>query len=96
MYQAQLGQALALVGDITRARQVLQDLEELAKRRYVSPYHLAYVYTGLGEHDRAMDYLEQAYEERGGALYGIKGSFLFSSRRSHPRFKALLAKMNLA
>ena len=96
MYQAQLGQALGLVGDIPQARQVLHELEELAKRRYVSPYHLAYVYTGLGEHDRAMDYLEQAYAERGGALYGIKGSFLFSMLRSHPRFKALLAKMNLA
>jgi len=96
MYQAQLGQALALVGDIRQARQILQELEESAKRRYDSPYHLAYVYTGLGEHDRAMDHLEQAYEERGGALYGIKGSFLFSTLRSHPRFKALLAKMNLA
>jgi hypothetical protein len=43
-----------------------------------------------------MDYLEQAYEERGGALYGIKGSFLFTDLRSHPRFKALLGRLNLA
>jgi serine/threonine-protein kinase len=96
MYQAQLGQALALAGDVQRAGELLQELEELAADRYVSPYHLAYVYTGLGEHDRAMDYLEQAYQERGGGLYGIKGSFLFAPLRSHPRFTALLAKMNLA
>jgi serine/threonine-protein kinase len=96
MYQAQLGQALAMTGDVAGAGQVLQELEELAARRYVSPYHLAYVYTGLGEHDRAMDYLEQAYEERGGALYGIKGSFLFADLRSHPRFKGLLGRLNLA
>jgi serine/threonine-protein kinase len=96
MYRAQLGQALAITGDSAGARQVLRELEELATRRYVSPYHLAYVFTGLGEHDKAMDYLEQAYKERGGAMYGIKGSFLFGSLRTHPRFKALIRNFNLA
>jgi hypothetical protein len=43
-----------------------------------------------------MDFLERAYAERAGSVFGIKGSFLFTSLRSHPRFKALLAKMNLA
>jgi hypothetical protein len=57
---------------------------------------MAYVYTGLGEDDRAMDLLERAYEERAGGVFGIKGSFLFARLRGHPRFKALLRKMNLA
>jgi hypothetical protein len=57
---------------------------------------MAYVYTGLGERDRAMDYLERAYEERAGAVFGIKGSFLFTTLRSHPRFRPLLGKMSLA
>ncbi len=51
---------------------------------------------GLGDADAAMDCLDRAYEQRSGALYGIKGSFLFENLRSHPRFKALLKKMNLA
>jgi hypothetical protein len=42
-----------------------------------------------------MDFLERAYEERAGSVYGIKGSFLFTSLHSHPRFKVLLGKMNL-
>jgi serine/threonine protein kinase/tetratricopeptide (TPR) repeat protein len=96
LYLAQLGQALARVGRTEEARQVLRRLEELSRQRYVSPYHMAYVHTGLGEHDRAMDWLERAYAARAGGVYGIKGSFLFSSLREHPRFKALLAKMNLA
>ena len=74
---------------------MLLQLEELSRQRYVPPYHMAYVYTGLGEHDTAIDALEQAYEERAGGVYGIKGSFLFTTLRSHPRFKALLRKMNL-
>ena len=45
---------------------------------------------------RAMDFLERAYEERAGSVYGIKGSFLFTTLHTHPRFKALLRKMNLA
>ncbi len=51
---------------------------------------MAYVYTGLGEYDRAMDFLEQAYEARSGGIFGVKGSFLFASLREEPRFKALL------
>ena len=93
---AQLGQAYGLVGKVGEAREVLQQLQELARQRYVSPYHMAYVYTGLGEQDSAMDWLERACRERAGAVYGIKGSFLFVTLRSHPRFIALLRKMNLA
>ena len=68
----------------------------LKVQSYVSPYHFAYVLTGLGEMDRAMDYLERAVAERTGASYGIKGSFLFKPLRGHPRFSALLRQMNLA
>ena len=95
LFLAQLGQAYALVGQVEQARDVLKQLQGLSQRRYVSPYHMAYVYTGLGEPDRAMDSLERAYEERAGGVYGIKGSFLFTTLRSHPRFAALLRKMNL-
>src|SRR5216117_1940658 len=95
LFLAQLGQAYALVGQGERARDVLRQLQGLSQRRYVSPYHMAYVYTGLGESERALDSLERAYEERTGGLYGIKGSFLFTTLRSHPRFTALLRKMNL-
>ena len=92
----QLGQAYGLAGELAKARDVLQQLEVLSRQRYVSPYHLAYVYVGLGEQDTAIDWLERAYVERAGAVYGIKGSFLFTALRSHPRFTALLKKMNLA
>jgi serine/threonine protein kinase/Tfp pilus assembly protein PilF len=93
---AQLGQAYALVGSADKAREVLRQLEDRAQRTYVSPYHLAFVYTGLGEQEKALDLLERAVDERAGAMYGIKGSFLLAPLRSHPRFRALLKKMNLA
>jgi eukaryotic-like serine/threonine-protein kinase len=95
IYLAQLGQAYARVGRVDEARDVLARLEELSRRRYVSPYHMAYVHTGLGDYERALDWLERAYEERTGGVFGVKGSFLFAPLRSHPRFLALLRKMNL-
>lgn len=95
LFLAQLGQAQALVGQEDRAREILAHLQQLASRRYVSPDHMAYVYTGLGDADQAMDSLERAYEERAGGVYEIKGSFLITPLRSHPRFKALLSRMNL-
>ncbi len=95
LYLAQLGQAYARIGRVDEARKVLGRLEELSRQRYVSPYHMAYVHTGLGEDERALDWLERAYAERAGGVFGIKGSFLFASLRSHPRFQALLRKMNL-
>ncbi len=95
LFLGQLGQAYAMTGREADARAVLQQLEQLSTERYVSPYHMAYVHTGLGDADGAMDCLERVYAERAGNVYGIKGSFLFTSLRSHPRFQALLAKVNL-
>jgi serine/threonine-protein kinase len=95
LWMAQLGQALAMVGRTDEARAILRRLNELSAERYVSPYHMAYVHVGLGEYERAMDWLERAYSERAGGVFGVKGSFLFAPLREHPRFQGLLRKMNL-
>jgi serine/threonine-protein kinase len=92
----QLGEAYGLAGQTDRARDVLRQLEERGARTYVSPYTFAYVYTGLGDAERAIELLERAVAARSGAAYGIKGSFLFAPLRSHPRFQALLRQMRLA
>ena len=92
---AQLGAGLAACGQEARARSILRDLEERAKTSFVSPYHLAYVHTRLGEHDRAIDLLTDAKRTRTGPTFGIGGSFLFAPLREHPRFQALLREMGL-
>jgi serine/threonine-protein kinase len=94
MWLAQLGQAAAIAGETDRAREILARLEDPA--RHALPYHLAYVYAGLGELDRAMDLLETSVAARAGAAYGIRGSFLWAPLHGHPRFVALLETMGLA
>ena len=96
LFLSQLGQACALAGDVKRARQILDEMRDRSTREFISPYHFAYVYAGLGEADAAIDFLERAFERRSGAIYGIKGSFLFSNLRDHPRFESLLRRMNLS
>jgi len=95
MFLAQLGEAYALTGRETEARDVLRRLEERSRQEYVTPYYFAYVYTGLGEFDKAIDCLEQCLVDHSGGLYGLKASFLFAPLRGHPRFEALLRTLRL-
>jgi adenylate cyclase len=95
LHLGQLGEAYGLAGRTDKAREQLRKLEEMARVQYVSPYHLAYVHTALGEYDTAVEYLERAFYDRAGGIYGIKGSYLFAPLRGHPRFTALLRQMNL-
>ena len=95
LWLGQLGEAYAMAGSTDKAREILRQLEERARSAFVSPYHFAYVYTGLGDYDRALDMLERAVAERTGPAYSIKGSFLLKQLHTHPRFRALLRQMNL-
>ncbi|MEO5826226.1 MAG: protein kinase [Gemmatimonadales bacterium] len=92
---AQLGEAYGLAGRTEEAREVLHTLEELAQSTFVSPYHLAFVHIGLGDHERALDLLQHAVTERSGAAYGIRASFLLKPLHGHARFEALVRRINL-
>ena len=92
-YVGSLGYACAVSGDRAKADQILRELEDLAKQRYVSPANRASVYLGLGENEKALDWLEKAYEDRDPIFWWINGDQLYDSVRNEPRFKALLQKV---
>src|SRR5213082_1479189 len=93
-YISSLGYACAANGDRAKAEQILQDLEELSKQRYVSPANRAAVYLGLGEKEKALDWLEKAYEDRDPIFWWIDGDQLYDNLRDEPRFQALVQKIN--
>ncbi len=93
-YISSLGYACAAKGDRAKAEQILQDLEELSKQRYVSPANRAAVYLGLGENEKALDWLEKAYEDRDPIFWWIDGDQLYDSVRNEPRFQALVQKID--
>jgi len=92
---ALLGHAYAASGKTAEARQVLTDLHELETRRYVSPYTVAAIHTGLGERDQAFKWLERAYEERDVWLMNLKVDPVFAKLRSDKRFQDLLTRAGL-
>ena len=79
---------------VLRQNRYFSDLEELAKQRYVSPANRAAVYLGLGEKEKALDWLEKAYEDRDPIFWWINGDQLYDSVRSEPRFEALVQKVD--
>jgi serine/threonine-protein kinase len=91
VWLGQLGQAYGMAGEREMAHEILEELETRGERGYVSPVHLAYVYTGLGDHDGAVECLVRATAERSAAIYAIRGSFLFVSLYGRPGFEALLS-----
>ena len=61
---ASLGLAYGLAGRRADALKILAGMEQASKNRYISPYYLAMVYSGLGRMDEAFRLLDQALEQR--------------------------------
>jgi TolB-like protein/Flp pilus assembly protein TadD len=95
-HESHLGYAYALAGKREEAEQMLSDLEETAKEKYVSAYYFAIIYLGLGEHDLAFQWLERAFDERSGFLAFIKVEPMFDPLREDARFSDLLRRMGIS
>ena len=90
-----LGMAYGAAGRKREANQVANELLQLQKQRYVSPMAFVYVYTGLGDKDRAFAWLEKAYEERSNHIAFFKVSPTVDPLRSDARFADLLRRIGL-
>ena len=88
-----LGYAYGVGGYRTEARKVIDQLCELATRRYVSSHHVALIYVALGAKDEALRWLEKSYEERSQWLSHMKGEPRLEGLHSDPRFKDLLQRI---
>jgi TolB-like protein/DNA-binding winged helix-turn-helix (wHTH) protein/Tfp pilus assembly protein PilF len=89
-----LANAYARSGNKAEAERLLSDLISESKRQYVSPYYFAVVYVGLGQTDKALDWLEQAFADRSNGLVFLKVEPALDDLRSNPRFIALQQKLN--
>jgi eukaryotic-like serine/threonine-protein kinase len=88
-----LGYADAVTGRKAEAQKVLDDL---SKKKYVPALAMGIIYTGLGQRDKAFQWLEKSYEEHdSGPFSFVKVYPIFDPLRSDPRFADLLRRMNL-
>jgi len=90
-----LAYAYAEAGRRREARKILDELDQLSKQKYVSPFPIAVAYTGLRENDRAFEALEKAYAERSWGVGMLEVNPVFDPLRSDPRFSVLLRRVNL-
>jgi serine/threonine protein kinase/TolB-like protein/Tfp pilus assembly protein PilF len=92
-----LAYAYAVAGRRAEAEKVLDQLKELAKRKFVPAVVFAKIHVGLGQKDKVFEWLEKSYEERSIGIYGwnIKVDPALDPLRSDPRFQDLLRRMNL-
>lgn len=88
------GVALARLGKRQEAENILNDLLRLERERYVPPTHIAMIYAALGEKERAMSYLEQAFARKDARMTFLKIDPKWNELRAEPRFADLMKRMN--
>ena len=95
LMRAALAHTYGKSGREKEARQVLDDLTELAKHKYVAPHFFAGIHIGLGENDRAIEYLEKSWEEHCHWLIYLHLDPSVDDLRSDLRFQDLLRRVGL-
>jgi TolB-like protein/DNA-binding winged helix-turn-helix (wHTH) protein/Tfp pilus assembly protein PilF len=83
-----------LEGRKREAQALIDELRETARHHHVSGFFLAEAYLGLGEKDKALTWLERAYEEHDQWMVFANSYPGLDRLRSEPRFQALLRRVN--
>jgi TolB-like protein/DNA-binding winged helix-turn-helix (wHTH) protein/Tfp pilus assembly protein PilF len=91
-----LAHAYLAVGKRAEGENILHHLERESKSAYFPPYMIATIYAGLGEKDRAFEFLEKAYLEKSLDLpWLLKGDPRIDNLRSDARFQRLVRRVGL-
>jgi TolB-like protein len=90
---ASMAHALALWGKRQVAERLLAQLLEDSKKKYVSAYDIAVVYSGLGNRERAFEWLNKAYNEHAGMMPYVRSDPRLKPLRGDRRFQDILRRM---
>lgn len=93
---AQLGHMYAVSGRTADAREVLRQLSEPARWRYVSAYNMGVLHAGLGERDEAFRWFQKVEEDRSEWFAAINVDPRLDGLRADARFAGILRKVGLA
>ena len=90
---AAAGHAYATWGHRSEASACLRQMNELRKEEYVTPYGVALIFAGLDDRAQAINWLQNAYEDKSNWLVWLNLDPRFDNIRSDPRFQGLLQRM---
>jgi TolB-like protein/DNA-binding winged helix-turn-helix (wHTH) protein/tetratricopeptide (TPR) repeat protein len=93
VYIASLAHAYGITGRRTDALRLIDDLNNLASRRYVASFDVAIAWLGLGDKERALALLEKAIEDRSPRVLFLMAEPRFDPVRTDPRFQAMLKRV---
>jgi tetratricopeptide (TPR) repeat protein len=92
---ATLGLAYASAGRTSDVQKLAEELRGLAEKTYVANIYFAVICLSLGEIEKGLDWAEKAVDEYETTIAFFLCLWVFDPVRSHPRYRALLRKMNL-
>ena len=87
--KAELGHAYAIAGETTQALDILNELKRGSTETHISSYDIAVIHVGLGRKERALEALENAYQERSEWLRYLRVDPRLDPLRGDPRFEKL-------
>ena len=90
-----LAHAAGVMGDRSRALDILGEIETISRKRYVSRYHWAIAWTGVSDFDKAFATLSCACDERDPALMLLTTEPRFNVLRGDPRYAAVIERLGL-
>jgi tetratricopeptide (TPR) repeat protein len=94
-FVAELGCSHAAAGNQTEAYSILEELQDLSKRKYVMAYWMALIYAGLKQSDQAFQWLERAYDEKSPMLAFLRIDPRLEPLHADKRFEDHLNRLRL-
>jgi serine/threonine-protein kinase len=85
----------AMIGKRDETRQVLNRLQELARKYPVSPGYIALLYVALDERGPALTWLDKAYQRHSSMMTWLKVDPRFDRIRVEPGFQELMRRVGL-
>jgi serine/threonine-protein kinase len=93
--KAEYASTLALAGKRAEAENIIEELKQISSERYLSPYHIATIYSCLGDKDEAFAWLQKAVDEQGDFLNYAKADPKLTNLYADPRYGELMRRIGL-
>jgi TolB-like protein len=95
LMDAALGLAYAVSGKKGLTAKLAEQFKAAAKTRYIPPTYFGMLFAGLGDKDKALEWLEKAFEERADGLTWLNVEPMLDELRTDPKFQDLIRRIGL-
>lgn len=90
-----LGYVQGAIGNRSEALKIARNIEDQYTKGEADSRDVAVVYAGMGDNDKAFEWLEKDFQNRRYGMHELRLEPAFVSLRSDPRFKDLAKRMGL-